>query len=103
MSRMARITVFTRIAKDRVGRHTGVECGFAEVEYDRKLALLLETYGSDERQISGKTSQSLLLQEESAARLVEIIQSTFPSLGRACVSRSKKSRLTVRRSAPEGY
>jgi hypothetical protein len=69
---MARIARFTQLAKDRVGRHTDVECGWAFVEVDGGRAVLLETYGSDERAVPGKTSQSILLDEEAATQLLKL-------------------------------
>jgi hypothetical protein len=77
---MARIARFTRLAKDRVGRHTNVECGYAVVEFDGRNTLLLETYGSDQRAVPGKTSQSLLIDEEAAAQLMRLLAQAFPGV-----------------------
>jgi hypothetical protein len=77
---MARIARFTRLAKDRVGRHTNVECGYALVDVEGRQALLLETYGSDERAVPGKTSQSLLIDEEAAVRLMKLLAQAFPGV-----------------------
>ena len=77
---MARIVRFTRLPKDRVGRHTDVECGYAVVEVEGKQALLLETYGSDERAVPGKTSQSLLMDEDAASRLMKLLAQAFPGV-----------------------
>src|SRR5438132_757639 len=71
--KVARITSFRRIAKDRVNRHSDVECGYSFVTYEGKPAVVLETYGSSDRAIPGKTSQSLLLDKAGAARLVAIL------------------------------
>jgi hypothetical protein len=40
--------------------------------------LQLDTYGSPERQIPGKTSQSIQLNAESAAELKRLIEKVFP-------------------------
>lgn len=74
---MARITNFEKITKDRVPKHSEVECGYAAVTYAGEPALLLETYGSAERKIVGKTSQSILLDRKSATELVELIRRNF--------------------------
>jgi hypothetical protein len=71
---MARITSFESITKDRVSRHSDVECGFAFVSYEGEPAVLLETYGSSDRAMPGKTSQSLLIDRVSAGRLIAILQ-----------------------------
>jgi hypothetical protein len=74
---VARIKKFERITKDRVPTHSDVECGYAVVTYEGAPALLLETYGSSDRKIVGKTSQSILLDRESATELAELIRRSF--------------------------
>jgi len=61
-----------------VSSHSDVECGYTFVTYEGKPAVLLETYGSSNRQIPGKTSQSLLLDRESARRLIAILSKLVP-------------------------
>jgi hypothetical protein len=43
--------------------------------------LQLDTFGSTERQIPGKTSQSIQLNERSAAQLKILIERAFPGIG----------------------
>jgi hypothetical protein len=76
---MARIVSFTPITKDRLSRHSDVECGFSFVTYDDNSAVLLETYGSKDRVIPGKTSQSLLIDRDAAARLIAILERIGPA------------------------
>ncbi|WP_264158431.1 hypothetical protein [Janibacter indicus] len=40
----------------------------------------LETYGSAERKLTGKASQSIELDREAAAALVKILREAFPGL-----------------------
>lgn len=43
--------------------------------------LQLDTFGSTDRQIPGKTSQSIHLNEHSAAQLKDLIEWAFPAIG----------------------
>jgi hypothetical protein len=72
--RMARVKSFESITKDRISHHSDVECGYAFVSYEGEPAILLETYGSSDRAMPGKTSQSLLIDRESAGRLMAILR-----------------------------
>jgi hypothetical protein len=75
---MALITTFNRVNKDRTQVHrTTVECGWTTFERDGRVYLQLETYGSDERKIPGKISQSLQLDADTAAELAGIIRQAF--------------------------
>ena len=58
--------------------HGGVICGYASSRVGGHLILQLETYGSTERKIPGKVSQSIQLDEAAAAELKAIIDRTFP-------------------------
>jgi hypothetical protein len=71
---MARITKFAQITKDRVSHHSDVECGYTFMTYDGEPALLLETYGSSDRAMPGKTSQSLLVDRDCATQLIAILR-----------------------------
>jgi hypothetical protein len=77
---MARIASFAPVVKERIGRHTDVSCGFAVTSYDGQPALLIETYGSSQRQSAPKTSQSLLLDERAARELARLIRRVFPGI-----------------------
>jgi hypothetical protein len=57
--------------------------GFRVITYehvDGRTLLRLETYGSAEREVPGKRSQSLELDEEAAPELIAILKSAFPNL-----------------------
>ena len=77
---MALINRFNQLHKDRNQVHGTVECGYMVFEKDGQRYLQLDTYGSFERQIPGKTSQSIQLNAESARELKALIQKAFPEL-----------------------
>jgi hypothetical protein len=80
---MALIERFTRIDSPRTRVHrTLVECGYAFVDSEHRRYLQLETYGSDERQIPGKVSQTLQLNEDAARELLRLLHEAFPELSR---------------------
>jgi hypothetical protein len=58
-----------------------VECGWNSANVAGRTLLRLETYGSADREIPGKRSQSLELDESAAAELLQILRTTFPDLG----------------------
>ena len=58
--------------------HDGVVCGFAAIDLDGRRILQLETYGSTDRAVPGKVSQSIQLDVVAARKLVTIIQASFP-------------------------
>jgi hypothetical protein len=80
---MARIVSFKELEAGKRSRpHTEVECGYAIVSVDGQTLLQLDTYGSDEREIPGKVSQSIQLDRSAAERLGQILERAFPGLGR---------------------
>lgn len=78
---MALITELKRITKDRQNVHAAVECAYSVFTgQEGERYLQLETFGSKERKIPGKTSQAIQLNESSAAELKRLIEETYPSL-----------------------
>ena len=77
---MALIAEFTKLQKERNQVHGVVECGYTVFEEGGSRYLQLDTYGSQERQIRGKTSQSIQLNAASAAELRALIEKTFPEI-----------------------
>lgn len=59
---------------------TEVQCGWNVVHADGRTLLRLETYGSAERQVQGKRSQSMELDEQAAAELMKILRDAFPTI-----------------------
>jgi hypothetical protein len=78
---MALITEFNELQKERNQVHSVVECGYSIFDVDGTRYLQLDTFGSTERQIPGKTSQSIQLNERSAAQLKALIERAFPGIG----------------------
>ena len=77
---MARIVSF----EEDEGRHsrmhpTTVVCRYRRVHTEDGTLLQLDTSGSEVRQIPGKVSQSLQLDEEHAKQLISIVAKVFPS------------------------
>ena len=78
---MARIISFQKITSDRARLHkTEVECGYAVIDVGGQHYLQLETYGSSERKIPGKISQTLQLDKERASQLLKLLRVAFPEL-----------------------
>ncbi len=71
---MAAVTQLVRVKLERESKHSEVECTFDIIvdEQGRKW-LQLDTYGSDQRQIKGKKSQSVRLSPSAIQQLKEII------------------------------
>lgn len=67
-----------RCEKGRNFIHREVECTYTSfVSEDKSKYLQLDTYGSDDRKIKNKISQSIQLNKESAKYLMKIIQDEF--------------------------
>lgn len=77
---MALIGGFVERPNASLGWRTEVECGYAIGYHTDGPVLHLETYGSQSRQIPGKVSQSLELDESAARELMQIIRRAFPRL-----------------------
>jgi hypothetical protein len=75
---MALVREFSELHKERNQVHVTVECGYSVFEARGDRYLQLDTYGSRERQIPGKTSQSIQLNAQSAAQLKRLIEKVFP-------------------------
>ena len=76
-SGMALIRSFEFRPDRRVGFRSEVDCGYSVGEVAGRRILHLETYGSSERAIPGKVSQSIELDHAAAEELVAIIKQTF--------------------------
>lgn len=78
---MAFVRAFEAIEGGQSRLHpTEVVCGYRRVHSDRGWLVQLDTYGSADRQIPGKVSQSLQLDDERARQLVAILRRSFPGL-----------------------
>lgn len=77
---MALIGEFQQVDSDRDSVHKPVLCGWRKFNVDGQVFLQLDTYGSEERQIPNKVSQSIQLDREGAATLLKLIRDTFGAL-----------------------
>ncbi|MEU3169399.1 hypothetical protein [Streptosporangium sp. NPDC006930] len=77
---MAKIKEFFRVTKTASPHPTEVECGYQVILTQNGALLQLSTYGSDGRQSEKKVSQTLQLDRERAAELLQIITEAFPDL-----------------------
>lgn len=60
---------------------TASSCGYRTVDMpDGTRAIQLETYGSDERKLLGKASQTIEIDRKRAAELIQILHEAFPGL-----------------------
>ena len=61
--------------------HTAVDCTFAIIrDREGQKYLQLDTYGSAERKLTGKKSQSLRLSPEAVRELASIIAANYPEV-----------------------
>lgn len=78
---MARITSFDKVLSESGRSRTTVSCGHRTIDLsDGTRAVQLVTYGSAERKLTGKASQSIELDREHAAELITILREAFPGL-----------------------
>jgi hypothetical protein len=78
---VARIVSFRELPPVENPRpHTEVECGWRITTADGETILQLDTYGSNDREISGKVSQTLQFDERTASALLQLLKRAFPSL-----------------------
>jgi hypothetical protein len=77
---MALIRNFKQTPGKPVGWRSEVECGWTLGDHAGTRVVHLETYGSSERAIPGKVSQSLELDERAASELIAIFRKAFPGL-----------------------
>jgi len=75
---MALIERFEKLNPIRKKRHqTKVDCGYFSLEEDNEKIIQLNTYGSPDRQIPGKVSQTLQLNRNGAENLIAILRKEF--------------------------
>ena len=68
---MATVRTFTHRELDRVSTHGEVEATISLVDIGGEKFLQIDTYGSVDRQMPGKVSQSLHLSKEALDELVK--------------------------------
>jgi hypothetical protein len=77
---VALIREFQQVGSDKNGVHKPVTCGWRTFDADGQTILQLDTYGSDQRQIPNKVSQSIQLDRMAAEVLLRLIRDTFGEL-----------------------
>jgi hypothetical protein len=76
---MAVIKSFTEKTLDRHSRHTEVEATWCIGGQGSTKFLQIDTYGSRDRQLGGKVSQSIRLDARMAGQLRSLIDRAFPT------------------------
>jgi hypothetical protein len=76
---MAWITSFTQKIPDRESRHSKAEATWHAGGVGPDKYLQIDTYGSRDRILAGKISQSIRLDARAAAELKALIEKTFPN------------------------
>ncbi len=78
---MALVKKFDHFGAGERGRvHGVVACTYATFDVDGNRYLQLDTYGSSERAIPGKVSQSIQVDREGARLLKALLQRSFPGV-----------------------
>ncbi|MCF4138511.1 hypothetical protein L1856_20050 [Streptomyces sp. Tue 6430] len=77
---MALIKEFQPVSSDTQRMHGQVTCGYRTFTANGQRILQLDTYGSTERMILDKISQSIQLDADAARELLKIIEASFPDL-----------------------
>jgi uncharacterized membrane protein len=71
---MAIIRKLEQITLEKDSKHTEVDATYSIVNADGEAYLQIDTYGSKDRQIEGKKSQSIRLSSEAIDQLQTIIE-----------------------------
>ena len=74
---MALVRKFKKLDGERYQLHSEVEARYAAFERDGKAFFQVNTYGREDREMPGKVSQTIQLDRDGAAQLVEILRKTF--------------------------
>ncbi|MFH8450389.1 hypothetical protein ACH4CD_14195 [Streptomyces fungicidicus] len=77
---MALINEFQQAPSDAQRVHGTVTCGYRAFTIEGRRILQLDTYGSTDRAIPNKISQSVQLDAEGARALLGIIAEAFPEI-----------------------
>ena len=70
---MARIDQLEEIQKERLAKHAPIKAGFTIFKANGETILQIDSYGSADRQIPGKVSQSLQFGEKGIEALRSIL------------------------------
>lgn len=68
---------FSHIEKERNSIHKSVDATYCMFVKDAKKYFQIDTYGSENRQMKDKISQSIQIDKDMAIELVDLLQKTF--------------------------
>ena len=74
---MARIEQLPKKDRQSSSRHKIAEASYSSFEIDGEKFLQIDTYGTADREMPGKISQSLQFDKEAAMALMKLIKSEF--------------------------
>ncbi len=74
---MALVNKIEKGVKSRDSIHKETECSYFIIHDGSKKYLQLDTYGSDDRKLTGKTSQSIQFSTEAIKQLKELLLKEF--------------------------
>ena len=74
---MARIETFRIERRDRMALHDPVDAALFAHELDGRKLVVIESYGRKSRELVGKASQSVQLDEKSALELFDFLKRHF--------------------------
>jgi hypothetical protein len=74
---MALIRRFTHQHRERVSLHDEIDATYSSFERDGRILLQIDTYGRNTRQVPGKVSQTIQLDQQGALALYGIIKREF--------------------------
>jgi hypothetical protein len=74
---MALITSFEEKRMDRNSIHDAIDATYASFERDGRRFMQIDSYGRAVREMPGKKSQSIELDEKSARELFKILEDIF--------------------------
>jgi hypothetical protein len=77
---LALITEFKPSAAERNSVHKPVSCGWRTFQVGNSRFLQPDTYGSQDREIPDKVSQSIQLDLHAAAKMMSLIRNAVPDL-----------------------
>ncbi len=77
---MALLRDLTPLVKNRQRVHGPVDYDYGVFSSDGRTYVQFDTYGSADRQIPGKTSQTIQLDSESAKALIQLLLDVYPHL-----------------------
>lgn len=70
---MALISQMSKVDKERYSVHRSAECTYSVFTVDGRRYLQIDTYGSTEREMPGRLSQSMQFDSASGARLKALL------------------------------